>query len=429
VNLPPDHPDRLALNDEVHARPPDPLIAPSRLSYLAMLSEWKQADAELLHVGDLAARFGAPPPEPGATHYSASMGGFRLKWERHTEFARYTVAVDGVSDDPFSETAIGELPSDWVSAIPGQVMVATHVALSPAGDGRPDYESIAKRLFTGNALIGGEVAGGAAIAVTDFRIHAGGFGRLLVRDRGLTPRQAGRTVQRLLEIDTYRIMALLALPVARRLTPFLTERERELADVTALLARDADVDEAALFERLTRLEAQIESCQSDSDYRFGAAAAYYGLVQQRIAELRELRIQGLQTLQEFTQRRLSPAMNTCKAVAGRQESLSSRVARATQMLSTRVDLARERQNQAVLESMNRRAKLQLRLQETVEGLSVAAITYYVVGLVGYAAKALAAVGVPLRADLVMGVSIPVVAVAIALGLRKIRKTVARAAEP
>ena len=42
----------------------------------------------------------------------------------------------------------------------------------------------------------------------------------------------------------------------------------------------------------------------------------------------------------------------------------------------------------LLGAMNRRQQLQLRLQATVEGLSVAAITYYIVGLVGYAAKGL-----------------------------------------
>jgi uncharacterized membrane-anchored protein len=428
VKLPPDYPDRFALNDEVHARPPDPLTAPCRVSYLALLSDWEQAAAELDHVGALASRFDAPPPEPGANHYSADLGPFRLKWERHTEFARYSFTADGAGEDPFAEPVIQSVPADWIAALPGEVMVATHVALLPAGEAAPDYEEIAARLFVGNALMGGEVAGGAAMAFTDLRIHGDGFGRLVVQDRSMTPRQAGRTVQRLLEIDTYRIMALLALPLARRLTPFLTERERELAEITAALAKEAGADEATLFDRLTRLEAQIESCQSDSDFRFSASAAYHELVQMRIAELREQRIQGMQLLQEFTQRRLSPAMNTCRAVAARQDSLSSRVARATQMLSTRVDIARQRQNQAVLESMDRRAKLQLRLQETVEGLSVAAITYYVVGLVGYAAKALESVGVGLRPEVVMGVSIPIVAVVIALGVRKIRKTVARAAE-
>jgi uncharacterized membrane-anchored protein len=218
-------------------------------------------------------------------------------------------------------------------------------------------------------------------------------------------------------------MALMALPVARELAPFLTRCERELAEITAVLTRASVADEGALLERLTRLEAAIESRESENDYRFGAATAYYELVQRRIAELREVRIQGLQTFQEFTERRLAPAMNTCRSVAARQESLSQRVARATQLLSTRVDLTRERQNQALLESMNRRAMLQLRLQGTVEGLSVAAITYYVVGLLGYAAKALGTLRLGVSADVITAVSIPIVALVVALGVRRIRRLV------
>ena len=117
-------------------------------------------------------------------------------------------------------------------------------------------------------------------------------------------------------------------------------------------------------------------------------------------------------------------MNTCLAVANRLETLSQRITRVTQLLSTRVDITHERQNQAVLEQMNRRAKLQLRLQETVEGLSVAAITYYIVGLFGYLAKAVKAAGLPLNPDIATGVSIPIVIVAVALGVRHIRKMIA-----
>ena len=245
-------------------------------------------------------------------------------------------------------------------------------------------------------------------------------------DRSLTPRQAGRTVQRLLEIDTYRIMALLALPVARELVPFLAEHEQELARITGAMP-DADRGRPSrvLLDRLTRVAAEIESREADNLYRFSAAAAYYELVQRRIEDLREQRIQGLQTFSEFIERRLAPAMNTCQAVAARQNSLSSRVAHATQLLSTRVDLTRERQNQAVLESMNRRAKLQLRLQSTVEGLSVAAVTYYVVGLVGYAAKGLPSAGVEVDPELTMGIAIPIVAGVVALGLHRIRRVVTR----
>ena len=181
-----------------------------------------------------------------------------------------------------------------------------------------------------------------------------------------------------------------------------------------------EADEPGLLDRLTRLEAEIENRQSETRYRFSAADAYHELVQRRIEELREQRIQGLQTFREFTERRLAPAMNTCRSVAARQESLSQRVSRATRLLSTRVDLTRERQNQVLLESMDRRARLQLRLQSTVEGLSVAAVTYYVVGLIGHAAEAHAG-GRPARepgpGD---GAEHPLVAVAAAFGLHRIR---------
>jgi uncharacterized membrane-anchored protein len=232
-------------------------------------------------------------------------------------------------------------------------------------------------------------------------------------------------VQRLLEIDTYRMLAFLALPVARALGPLITQYERELAGITAGLAHASEADEPMLLDRLTRLDAAIESRQADNFYRFSAAEAYYELVQRRIAELREERIQGLQTFQEFTERRLAPAMSTCRSIAARHESLSQRVARTTQLLSTRVDITRERQNKAVLESMNHRAKLQLRLQEAVEGLSVVAAIYYLVGLVGYAAKGLEGTGIAVNPNLAMGASIPFVAILVAIVVRRIRRIATR----
>jgi uncharacterized membrane-anchored protein len=425
VRIPADHPLRLELNDEVHARPPEALAPPLRLTFLALYSDATQRDREYQHVCSLARRFGATGPPPGATHYSADLGPFRIKWERHTEFTRYKFIVDGPGSDPFGQPALEVVPAEWLADIPGEVMVASHAALLRAGPAAPDYEAVAAQHFAGNVLVGASIAGGAGIALTDCRIHDG-FGRLLVFDRGMSPRQAGRMMQRLLEIDTYRLMALLALPVARSLTPALTSSERELAQITSTLAGASESDEPALLDRLTRLEAGIESIESQHHYRFAAAAAYYELVQRRIEELRETRIQGIQNFQEFTERRLAPAMNTCEAVSTRLESLSQRVSRATQLLSTRVDVSRERQNQRVLESMNRRAEAQLRLQQTVEGLSVAAITYYIVGLVGYAAKGLHGAGLEVSPDLAMGISIPIVVVIVALGMRRIRKAVLRA---
>ena len=425
MQLPADHPQRVELNDEVHARPPEPLTPPARMSYLALLCDAAQHDAGVAAVAELCRRYAVPPPAQGATHHTTTFPSFRLKWERHTEFIRCMFIVEGAGDDPFAEPAIAAVPEDWIAMLPGRLMVAAHAALLAEDVLAADPPAIGERWFHGNMLVGAAVSGGAATALTDFRIHSDGFSRHLVIDRGTTPWQAGRIVQRLLEIDTYRIMALLALPVARAATPQLASSEQELARITAALVTADEADEPGLLDRLTRLEAEIENRQSETRYRFSAAEAYHELVQRRIEELREQRIQGLQTFREFTERRLAPAMATCRSIAARQESLSQRVSRATRLLSTRVDLTRERQNQVLLGSMDRRARLQLRLQSTVEGLSVAAVTYYIVGLVGHAAEAMREAGLHVNPDLVMGLSIPLVAGAAAFGLHRIRHSVMR----
>jgi uncharacterized membrane-anchored protein len=423
ITLPPDHAQRHLMNNEVHARPPDAYAAPTRTSFLAVFNEGLTREAGSASIRDLARRYGIVPPEVDANHFSADVGPFRVTWERHTEFSRFSFVENAISDDLFGEPALRLVPRDWLAAVPGRTIVAANLALVGAGVAQvPDAETISTRYFDGNILIGARVADGAATALTDFRIRDDGFSRMLLYDHGMAPRQAGRTVQRLLEIDAYRILATMALPVARDLAPFLAKYESLLSEITAAMTTARTEEEPLLLNRLIQLEAEIESRRSATVNRFNAADAYYDLVRRRIDELRESRMPSLQTFKELTERRLVPAMNTCRAMSARQDALSQRVTRATQLLSTRVGVTREAQNQAILESMNRRAKLQLRLQQTVEGLSIAAVTYYVVGLVAYGVKGLLAAGVSLKPDLVVALSIPVVAVAVANGLRHVRRT-------
>jgi len=424
VILPSSHPRRVELNDEVHARPYQALQAPQRASYLAMLAQPAEREREYAHVAALCSRYGCQPPPPGGSYHAADCGGFRLRWERHGEFSSYTVFEAGTGGEPFAQPAVNALPPEWLSALPGSLIVAAHVALLPGAEGTPDVEAISQH-FSGNTLAGAHVADGAAAAFTDFRVHQDGFSRILLLDRGMGRRRAGRVLQRLLEIETYRVSALLAFPLAREVGARLAAAERDLAGITELMVTQGSADEPGLLDRLTKLAAAVESALAASSYRFGAARAYYGLVRHRIAELRERRIPGIQTIDEFMQRRLAPAMSTCESVSRRQTELSERVARASDLLRTRVDIVREMQNQELLASMNRRARLQLRLQETVEGLSVAAITYYLVGLVGYAAKALKSAGYAVDPDITMGVSIPLVALLAALGIRYVRRSVTK----
>ncbi|MDP1650718.1 MAG: DUF3422 domain-containing protein [Rubrivivax sp.] len=417
--FPPNHPERLALADEVHARPPEPVSTPARASYIAVLIDADDRAREKTHLAWLCQRHGVMPPAAEATHFRADIGAVRLKWERHGEFSGYLFIASGAAARPFAEPAAAALPAAWLTDIPGPTVAAVHVEFLAGASEPPDTAALAEH-FGGHAVAGSRIADGAASVYTDFRIHDDGFSRHLVFDRQLTQGQAGRTLQRLTEIEAYRMLALLALPIARRQTPRLLQVERELATLTDGIALGAGDDERLLHE-LTRLAAEIESGVAASEFRFGACRAYNELVMRRIAELRESRLPGVQTIEEFMARRFTPAVATCNTASQRLVGLSERVARASNLLSTRVDIARERQNQALLSSMNRRAKLQLRLQQTVEGLSVAAIVYYLAGLVGYITKGLKAGGLKLEPDLLVGIAVPALAALAILAVRRARK--------
>lgn len=427
-HLPPSHPLRENLIAELHARPFEPLRPPERISRLTLLSGEHGAAIDRNHVVELCRRYGMPTPDAAASFFSTSFADFRLRWERHTEFSTYTVFVHGAAGEAFSVPASDALPEDWRAAIPGQLMSAVHLELEARDDAKRLPEDLA-RLFAGRTVVGNRVANGAAIVWSDHHLHADGFGRILVRDLSMTERQAGRMIQRLLEIDAYRQLALLAHPLARAASPRVQKVDEGLAEIARQIALPAGADrpsDAALLERLSHLAAEIEKITAATSYRFGAARAYHDLINQRLSELRAERIEGLQTMGEFMERRFGPAMATCRSTEARQEALSQRVARVAGLLRARVEVEQEKQNQAVLDSMNRRAALQLRLQETVEGLSAVAISYYLVGLVGYGLKALKTAGLPIDIEIATGIAVPVVLGLVYLGLRRFRRRLHKA---
>lgn len=425
MQLFPNHPQRISLNDEAHARPFESISSPTRLSYLAYLNHSVSYANDFAWISELCERYDVRKPHHGSNHFAADFGAFRCKWARHSEFTSLTFTRQGEFRDPFGEPALLHVPEDWLKQLPGAILTAVHAGLEVQRLLPEHIAEIGTEFFRGNDLIGAQIGDGAGAVFTDFRVHADGFSRFLVSDIQLGARQAGRMLQRLFEIDTYRMMAFLALPLAKDVSPQLSDADRELTEITQQMAHASQEDEPRLLDRLTKLAGKIEASLSASDYRFSAARAYYAIVERRINELRESRIPGMQPFREFMERRLTPAMDTCDSVSRRQRMLAERIDRASDLLRTRVDITREQQNQQLLEQMNNRSHLQLRLQETVEGLSVAAITYYTVGLIGYGAKSLKSIGVHLNPELVMGLSIPLIAGSVWLSMRSMRKVMAK----
>lgn len=421
-----EHPKRRELNDEVHARPPDSLPTPCALTYIARLPKRDPRSGvgkDLL--GDLLQRFSQDRPDRATNHFTTTLGSDRLRWERHTEYNRYTFVAPVDADDASSTFQEPGIPADWLEKMQGEIFVGVRAKIIGPEEINTPIDELSRRCFNGNTLIGSRVADDGGLALTDLCIHEDGFSRVVLINENMSEAQTGRVLQRLFEIETYRMMALLALPLARELSPVLDEDELELSAIGEALVDAESHDEQEWLERLTRLSASSQSRHQRSNYRFAAADAYYEIVLQRISELRETRIPGLQTFEEFTTRRLTPAVKTYRAVSARQRSILEQMARATKLLSTRIDISRQQQNQSLLSSMNRRVKMQLRLQATVEGLSVAAVTYYVVGLVGTLAQGIESMGVPFNKSLVSAASIPIVAGVAFLGIRQLRKKISR----
>ncbi len=432
------HPMRVPLSAEIHSRPFLQLQAPESLTHFALYVQQDQPSQKIHRssqhqiLEQLCLHYGVAAPAPQARYFFHDFDRFRLKWECHTEFATYTFVErsepDASCGEAFERMPLQHVPQQWLAGLHGKIIVAAHVLLCK---GEPDDSGAVgaiRELFQGKSLVGSSVGSGAEVW-TDFLIQPDGFSRFVVRDLSLREFQAGRLVGRLLEIETYRMMALLGLPQAEASQPVLNGIENELADLTATLVQGDQSDgapneareEQALLHRITSLAARLEKLSVNNSYRFAAAQAYFSLVQSRIQELREVRIAGMPTLAEFMGRRLAPAMHTCTSVSQRQETLAKRIARSNDLLRTRVGIEQERQNRKILQSLDARAAQQLRLQQAVEGLSAVAISYYTLGLIGYAGKAMKASNVPINPDILTGLAAPLVFIGVWMGLRRLHR--------
>ncbi|MEM6618672.1 MAG: DUF3422 domain-containing protein [Pseudomonadota bacterium] len=416
------HPQRVALSNELHARPFPILSAPARAAAVAIERDGDE-DTDRAFLIRLLDRYGAAHPAPGADHLTAYLGKVTLKWERHTEFMTFTLYADGVAEVPFNGELFEFFPSEWLSDAPGRLLTSILVRVEreeSLASASARLSKVGSDWFYSEAMAAATVLEGDALVAGDFRMDPAGHIRFAVFKLGKTGSdRVGRIVQRLIEIETYKTVAMLTLPIARDVFARLTTLDREMSRVVHDMG-DASDDSQRTLDRLLDLSSTVESFSAETAYRFTAAEAYSALVHQRVAVLREERVAGHQLFSEFMMRRFEPAMRTCRSARERLVDISNRAARASRLLSTRVTVATNIQNRELLKKMDRRAALQLRLQETVEGLSVVAISYYAVNLLSTflspAAEPLGITAGWLTAGLV-----PPVVIAVAWAVRRIRR--------
>jgi uncharacterized membrane-anchored protein len=415
-----DHPMRVALSAEMHVRRLPRLTAPCRLMQVVTQLGEKHTDAARAHIEALMAQ--AEVVVPLSAKYGVlAIGGMTLVWERHTEFATYTLVRPVVATAPrdapdLFDPAVFDPVRGWLyRAMPGEIVRATQIALVSDEAFAPALADL-PRWFSDEAIVVCDVADGTARIASDFRLCDDGYGRLLIHDRGLLHDEPAQLVLRLQELGNYRNMALLGLPLAQRLTPAVSELEARLAELTHAVSERSSQDNV-LLDELSYLSAELARIVAETRYRMAATRAYAQISEDRLASLNIGVVRGYQSLDDFTERRLVPAVRTCVSFSARLDDLSRRAAWTSDLLRTRIDIALAHQNRDLLASMDQRTRLQLRLQQTVEGLSVVAISYYLVALIGHVLGAVPAV----PHELAMAVVVPLVVIGVAASLYRMRR--------
>ena len=377
------HPLRDRIVSEMHMRRMPALSAPALMVQVIRLVDPADRDAEHAHVAKMP---DVPKREAvvSARHINGQTPkGIDYLWERHSEATTATTILPREGGDPFAAQSGDLAAMAWLSDAPGGVLRAVKVGIVRD---EADALAIAPGIgFSDRDLVSCRI--GDARIWSDFLLHADGFGRLLVAAGNTLPADLGRLVQQVQELGNYRNLALLGLPLAQAEAPLVGALESELVTIAERMAKGEG--NAALLDELCQLSAQVTEITATTAFRMSATAAYASIAQDRLAAVASSRIQGYQTLEEFTDRRLLPAVRTCASFVDRLEALSIRIERATSLLRTRVEMTVQAQNVELLRSMDRSSARQFRLQKVVEGLSVVAVSYYAVGLLAYLFKGVA----------------------------------------
>jgi uncharacterized membrane-anchored protein len=428
------HPQREVVTQELHARPFETINSPSEIFLFAKLTSEKVTHQEFEHLVAFCQRHQLPMPADNTRHYTATKNQYRFRWERHTEFTTCTLFMVAKSESPFETSPAADV-LDWFSTTEGELLVATQISIQESNF--ECSEKVLSSLFQVESIVSAELSQREAQVWTDLRIHESGFNRILLVNYCMSSTKLGRIVQYLLDVATYRNMALLALPIAQSTGHKIAELDERLS---ALLAQMSTTDknslsisqaikaDSVLHDQLSELSLSIQLLVMQSGFRLSGSKAYYAILKNRIEELEEVKVIGRQTIGEFIRRRLDPAMLTCGSIDKRLDDIAKRTSRAVDLLRTRLDLTIEKQNHQLLESMNERARLQMNLQETIEGVSIAAVTYYIVGLIGYSTKSVAEFGIDIHPELITGFTVIPIALIVWYGIKQIKKRIRRHAK-
>jgi len=423
---------RRVLSDELHARAFHDFDGAGRFIRFVYLVGSDDGNV-VAYVNKFLSGAGIAPIDAGEKFRRQDMVGYALRIERHTEFLSISFvekglrAKNGLPANAFHEAGLQHLPFSWARNAPAPLFHAIWVEVG-GNPPRGLNQSRMLKILESRAVASNKFSDDAAQVHFAFDIDQAGFSRVVIFNQAIEASRMGRVVQRVVEVETYRLLALLGLATVKEYSGRLGLIEDVVSTLTNDLAeqiRQPDGQVQVLLSILSSQAAEVEDIYSKTSYRLAATTAYLNILTSRLDRMQMTRLPGFQGVRGFLDRRMAPAMQSCSAFAERLASLSRRISRAGELLRTQTELVIQRQNRDLLQSMDERAKHQLRIQQMVERLSIAAVTYYGVGLVGYVAVSLPIAEWGLSLTYIKAASVPAIAVAVWLTLRQVKDVVAR----
>lgn len=406
---------RSALSAELLSYPPLRAEKPCEYLHCARLVDPRDFSNELRKVRIFCERIGCPPPDTSSTFFEGKTEHLHFQWELHSEYASVIVATRPNAP----KSALDNLILEYRDQFAEHVISAAHIRVVSGVESNEERDQTVLEAL-GKKTCGGTVCDSHASIWSTFQINRRGLTPYVVIDQGMTVGRMSRLIRRLAELDTYRMLAIRGLPVAKVLLEDIEEVEERLTSIVTDMraAVSSENTNSLLLDRLMKLSARLAARRSETASLFGACRSYRGIVEQRIKSLNEQRIQGFQRCSVFLNERLVPAMRTCDIAAERLDTISSHILSALALVRTRIDVRVQEQNRAQLEAVNKQIRQQIQLQTSVERLSVIAISYYAAALIALLAKAAADQEIIQRPSVWVALSIPLV---IALAYTAIKK--------
>ncbi len=434
----------LSFKDELHARPYIKLSNNLRTFHFAYLLKENDEKKSWVYLDKFLSNIDFQRlPNEVSKYWVAEGKDLIIRYECHTEFISLTLIYPNKIEDDnknktklFDENFLRLLPIEFLKNFPGEHFLSSWIEMIPS---KSNFKPIdIEKFFYHDNFAGSNVAEDGANVFMSFKSDrtnflGSGFRRVFIQNKNLRTRRTGRLLQRIVELETYQVLSLLGLPQVRSETKNLSNLEKQITEITKSVSKTAksNLDKKAIrypdyqkdLNELSYVVAKIEEIDSSTNYRLSATSAYYKLVEQRIKDLREIRLESFQTNNEFLSRRLQPAIRTSEAFSRRLESLATRAQRADNLVRTQIEMGVQIQNKDLLKSMELRARAQLRLQETVESLSIVAITYYIVGILSVLVNPINFDLIYISKELFLALCVPIVLILIWYVAKTVRKKI------